>query len=394
MSGPLTGMRVIELEGRGPAPFGAMILADLGAEVVRITRPAPAASASASSPGDGGSGENGGGDAPSDTQRMISGQRRIDPVLRGRRTVAADLKDPAGRSAVRKLIDRADVLVEGFRPGVTERLGLGPEACTERNPRLIYARITGWGQDGPLRDVPGHDINYVALAGVLDALPRAGGEPPRPPLNLLGDYGGGGMLLVTGVLAALVERAVSGRGQVVDVAMTDGVALLTTLLHGMRAEGLFPGKPGTSVLGLDAPFYNVYETADGRHVSVGCGEPQFYAKLLDALGIAGDERAGLLTGQADPDTWPAGKARLAEVFRSKTREEWSGLLEGTDICFAPVLSLDEAPEHPHFQARGTYLTSGGVTQPAPAPRFSRTPAGKPAETETLSIDALMRDWET
>lgn len=378
-TGPLRGVRVVELSGRGPAPFGGMILADLGADVARVARPETAVA----------------GDATPE-QRMISGQRRIDPLLRGRRTVAADLKDTAGRSAVLALTDRADVLIEGYRPGVAERLGIGPDDCLKRNPRLIYARITGWGQHGPLSDVPGHDINYVALTGALDVLRHGDQEPPAPPLNLLGDYGGGGMLLVTGILAALVERASSGRGQVVDAAMTDGVALLTTLLHGMRAEGLW-GPPGTNVLDLGAPFYNVYTTADGRHVTVGCGEPKFYAELLARLDLPADERAELLRGQAQPRTWPDGKKRLAAVFRGKTLGQWREVLEGTDTCFAPVLTLEEAPEHPHHAARGTFVTVDGVTQPAPAPRFSRTPAGVPAPpapagADTGSIDELLHEW--
>jgi len=353
-----------------------MILADLGAEVVRLARPEPEAA-----PGADG------------TARMISGQRRIDPVMRGRRTVTADLKDPAGLAAARDLIDRADVLVESNRPGVTERLGIGPDTCTASNPRLVYARITGWGQDGPLANVPGHDINYVALTGTLDLLRRSPGDAPAPPLNLLGDYGGGGMLLVTGILAALVERSVSGKGQVLDVAMTDGVTLLTSVIHGMRAEGLW-GPPGSNVLDLGAPFYNVYETADGRHLTIGCGEPKFYANLLTLIGLPDETRSALLDGQARPDTWPDGKAKLAAAFKSRPLAVWRELLEGQDTCFAPVLTPDEAAEHPHNTARGTYLTAGGVTQPAPAPRFSRTPAPAPADSEPAALEDILREWET
>jgi alpha-methylacyl-CoA racemase len=358
-----------------------MVLSDLGAEVARIARPAPAAAPGATG-----------------TERMISGQRRVDPVLRGRRNVAADLKDPVGRDTVLRLVDRADVLVEGYRPGAAERLGVGPGTCLERNPRLVYARMTGWGQDGPLAQVPGHDINYVALTGTLDLLRRSPGEAPAPPLNLLGDYGGGGMLLVTGILAALVERSVSGKGQVVDAAMTDGVALLTSVVHGMRAEGLW-GPPGTNVLDLGAPFYNVYETADGRHLTIGCGEPQFYATLLTLIGLPDDERAELLAGQSAPGTWPDGKAKLAAVFKSRTLAAWRDLLEGTDTCFAPVLTLEEAAAHPHNAARATFVTADGVTQPAPAPRFSRSPAAPPADPappagpEPADIGDLLREWE-
>jgi alpha-methylacyl-CoA racemase len=363
MAGPLSGLRVVELQSRGPGPFGAMVLADLGAEVVRVVRPelvAPAAE------------ETG-------TERMI----------RGRRSVAVDLKHPDGLAAVLRLVEKADVLLEGFRPGVAERLGVGPEVCLERNPRLVYARITGWGQDGPYARTPGHDINYVALAGALDPL-RRGDGPPAPPLNLLGDYGGGGMLLVVGVLSALFERSRSGRGQVTDTAMVDGVALLTTLLHGMRAEGLWSDEPGTNVLDLGAPFYNVYETADGRHVTVGCGEPQFYAELLDRLGL-GEE---LLRRQADPAAWPEDRARLAAVFKTRRFDEWCELLEGTATCFAPVLTLAEAPAHPHNVERGTFVEIDGVVQPSAAPRFGRTPtapAAPPAEAGRHTREVLL-DW--
>jgi alpha-methylacyl-CoA racemase len=354
--GPLSGLRAVELQGRGPGPFGAMVLADLGADVVRIARPQDVAPA----------------DDETGMERMIHGHRRMDLVARGRRSVAIDLKHPGGLAAALRLIDQADVLIEGFRPGVAERLGVGPDICLERNPRLVYARITGWGQDGRYAQTPGHDINYVALTGALDPL-RRGGEPPAPPLNLLGDYGGGGMLLAVGVLSALVERSRSGRGQVVDAAMVDGVALLTTLFHGMRAEGLWSDVPGTNTLDLGAPFYNVYETADGRYLTVGCGEPQFYAELLERLGL-GDE---LLHQQTDPATWAEGKARLAAVFKTKPLDDWCALLEGTDTCFAPVLTLAEAPAHPHNVERQTFVEVGGVVQPQPAPRFSRTPAAVP-----------------
>jgi alpha-methylacyl-CoA racemase len=356
MAGPLAGLRVVELQGRGPGPFGVMVLADLGAEVIRIDRP------DATPPRDGETGE----------ERMIRGHRRIDLVSRGRRCVAVDLKQPYGLAAALRLIDRADVLVEGYRPGVAERLGVGPEVCLDRNPRLVYARITGWGQDGPYAQVPGHDINYVALAGALDPL-RRGDAPPAPPLNLLGDYGGGGMLLVIGILSALFERFRSGAGQVVDTAMIDGVALLSTLFHGLRAEGLWSDVPGTNILDLGSPFYNVYETADGRYVTVGCGEPEFYATLLDMLGLGRE----LLHQQSDSATWAAGRARLAEVFKTRRLDEWRELLEGTQTCFAPVLTLAEAPAHPHNVQRGTFVEVDGVVQPAPAPRFSRTPPGPP-----------------
>lgn len=375
MAGPLAGLRVVELQGRGPGPFGGMVLADLGAEVLRIDRPDPTPAAT--------------DESESGAERMIRGHRLIDLVSRGRRRVALDLKRPDGLAAALDLIGRADVLVEGYRPGVAERLGVGPEVCLERNPALIYARITGWGQDGPYAQVPGHDINYVALAGALDPL-RRGGLPPAPPLNLLGDYGGGGMLLVIGILSALFERSRSGAGQVVDAAMIDGVALLTTLFHGMRAEKLWSDVPGSNILDLGSPFYNVYETADGRYVTVGCGEPQFYAALLSKLGL-GEE---LLHQQSDPASWAAGQARLAEVFKTKRFDEWRELLEGTQTCFAPVLTLAEAPSHPHNVQRGTFVEVDGVVQPAPAPRFSRTPPGPPRPTaaETDTIEEVVERW--
>jgi alpha-methylacyl-CoA racemase len=393
MAGPLAGVGIIEVQGRGPGPFAAMMLADLGADVIRVARAGDVPVSVDGSGGDassGGDGPGGHGDNP--MQRMIKGHRAIDLVARGRRSIAVDLKHPDGAAALLRLVDRADVLLEGFRPGVAERLGLGPDACQARNPRLVYARISGWGREGSYASTPGHDINYVALAGALDPL-RRDGLPPAPPLNLLGDYGGGGMLIVVGILSALVERSLSGRGQVVDASMIDGVALLTTLFHGMRAEGLWSDVPGTNVLDLGAPFYNVYETADGRYVTIGCGEPQFYAELLDRIGL-GDEKAELLRGQTEPSTWPDGKARLAAVFKGRPFEEWCALLEGTNTCFAPVLTLAEAPAHPHNVAHGTFTSVDGVVQPAPAPRFSRTPPATP----TLPVPAgqhtaeILLDW--
>jgi alpha-methylacyl-CoA racemase len=372
MPGPLSGIHVVELQGRGPGPFGAMLLADLGADVVRIDR-----TEDVGSPG----GEE------TDTERLVRGRRRVDLLARGRRSVAVDLKRPEGVDAVLRLVDRADVLVEGYRPGVAERLGVGPDVCLARNARLVYARITGWGQEGPYAQVPGHDVNYVALAGALDPLRNDPRAAPAPPLNLLGDFGGGGMLLVVGILSALVERSHSGSGQVVDAAMVDGVALLTTLFHGMRAEGLWSDRPGSNVLDLAAPFYNVYETADARYVTVAAGEPKFYAELLERLGL--DE---MLEGQTDPTTWPDAKARLAAVFKTRTLDEWCQRLEGTDTCFAPVLTMAEAPQHPHNVARATFVTVDGVTQPAPAPRFARTPArmsGPPVPVGRHSAEVLL-----
>lgn len=373
MPGPLTGLRVVELQGRGPGPFGAMVLADLGAEVVSVVRP----------------GDVDAGADETAEERMVSGHRRHDLVTRGRRSIAIDLKHPEGLAAALRLVDRADVLVEGNRPGVAERLGIGPDTCRARNPRLVYARMTGWGQEGPLASVPGHDIGYVAVAGALDPIRRPG-EAPMPPLNMVGDYGGGGMLLVVGVLAALHERTTSGLGQVVDAAMVDGIALLTTTIHGMRADGMWHDEPGSNVLDLAAPFYNVYETADGRYVTVGGGEPRFYGELIDILGLDQD----LVRTMHDRSTWPAAKEVLATTFRSQTYDHWCELLEGTDTCFAPVVPLAEAPAHPHLRARGTFVEVDGITQPAAAPRFDRTPGavtGLPPRPGQHTAEVL-RSW--
>src|SRR5215211_743357 len=340
--GPLQGVRVVELASIGPGPFCAMLLADLGAEVLAVDRPAT---------GQGGW-----------------------PALfaRGRRRVAVDLKHPEGPGLVLDLVAGADALVEGFRPGVAERLGIGPDACLARNPRLVYGRVTGWGQEGPLAGSAGHDIDYIALAGALHPVGPADG-PPVPPLNLLGDFGGGGMLLALGVVAALLEAARSGRGQVVDAAMVDGAALLTTQLHELLAAGLWTDRRGANLLDGGAPFYGVYETADGRHLAVGALEPQFWAELLERLGLDAAE----LPAQLDRNGWPELRERLAALFRTRPRDEWCELLAGTDACVAPVLGLGEAPAHRHNRARGTFVDVGGVVQPAPAPRFSRTPPGPP-----------------
>jgi alpha-methylacyl-CoA racemase len=372
-SGPLAGLKVIELQGRGPGPFGAMVLADLGAEVVRVGRLGDIAAR----------------DSEDGMQRMLEGRRQLDLVSRGRRTIALDLKAADGLAAALRLVDGADVFIEGNRPGVVERLGIGPDVCLERNPRLVYGRMTGWGQDGPLAQTPGHDVNYVAMSGALHLLARPD-APPAPPLNFLGDYGGGGMLLVVGILAALFERQQSGRGQVVDAAMVDGVALLTTVVHGMRAEGLWSDQPGTNVLDLAAPFYNVYETADGRYVTVGAGEGPFYAELLRRVGLD----PALVDQQGDPASWSATKEELAAVFRTKTFDEWCALLEGSETCFAPVLTPDEAARHPHNRARDTFVAVDGVVQPAPAPRFGRTPAATPGPVAAAGADtaAVLRDW--
>ncbi|MGY1710595.1 CaiB/BaiF CoA transferase family protein [Geodermatophilus sp. SYSU D00758] len=340
-SGPLAGTRVVELAGIGPAPYACMLLAELGADVVRVDRP-------------------GGG-----TQFVHPAKEALH---RSRPSVAVDLKTPAGRDVVLRLAEAADVLVEGLRPGVTERLGLGPDACAERNPRLVYARMTGWGQEGPLAGLAGHDINYLGLTGALHAIGPA--EKPVVPLNIGADFGGGSMFLLVGVLAALLERATSGRGQVVDAAMVDGASSLVTMVHGMLAAGLWQDRRAANLLDGAAPFYDTYPCADGRHVAVGALEPQFHAKLLAGLGIDPDEHGP----QMDVARWPQQRARIAAAFATRTRDQWAGHFAGTDACVTPVLSLTEAPEHPHLAARGTFVDRGGHPEPAPAPRFSRTPA--------------------
>ena len=340
--GPLHGLRVVELASIGPGPMCAMLLADLGADVIRIDRLEPSGLG-------------------------VPMNQRFDVNARSRRSAALDLKSAAGRDAVLRIIDRADVLIEGFRPGVAERLGLGPADCQARNPRLVYGRMTGFGQTGPLAHAAGHDLNYIALTGALDAIGPAGGAPV-PPLNLVGDYGGGALYLAFGLMAALFERQSSGRGQVVDAAMVDGAASLMSMFHGMLAAGGWPGRRGENLLDGGAPFYGVYETADGKHVSIGSLEPKFYAEMVKRLGL--DER--FLRLQGDASQWPALREAIAAAVRTRTRDEWSALLEGTDVCFAPVLALGEVHQHPHAVARGTYVEVAGVVQPGPAPRFDRS----------------------
>jgi alpha-methylacyl-CoA racemase len=359
--GPLHGVRVIELVGLGPGPFAAMMLADMGADVLRIDR-IPA--------------------------RPPRGASR-DVLARSRPSAGVDLKHRDGVATVLELCERADVLIEGFRPGVMERLGLGPDACLARNPKLVYGRMTGWGQDGPLAQAAGHDINYIALSGALHAIGRAG-EKPVPPLNLVGDFGGGGMLLAFGIACALFEAQRSGKGQVVDAAMVDGSALLMAMFFGFRASGLQSEQRGTNLLDGGAPFYDTYETKDGQHVAVGALEPQFFAELLSKLGID----AASLPPQMDRAHWPALAQKLAETFKQKTRAEWCALLEGSDACFAPVLSIGEAAAHPHVRARGTLVEVGGVLQPAPAPRFSRTQPALPNAPSHAAqdTDAALRAW--
>jgi alpha-methylacyl-CoA racemase len=362
--GPLTGIRVLEFEAIGPGPFCGMMLADMGADVLRIDRPA-------------------------DVRAGFGRERRIDVMVRGRRSVTLDLKSPDGVEAALRLAERADALIEGLRPGVMERLGLGPDVLLARNPRIVYGRMTGWGQNGPLAQRAGHDIDYIALTGALHAIGRAG-EAPVPPLNLVGDFGGGGMLLAFGIACGLLEARGSGRGQVVDAAMVDGASVLATMFHGMAAAGRWSDTRGTNLLDTGAPWYDTYETRDARHVAVGAIEPQFYAVLLERLGLA----AADLPPQNDRAGWPVLRERFAAVFRTRTRDEWVAAFEGTDACFAPVLSFTEARTDPHNLARGAFVESGGIPQPAPAPRFSRTPGairGAPPERGEHGRAALA-DW--
>jgi alpha-methylacyl-CoA racemase len=341
--GPLSGFTIVELAGIGPGPMGAMMLGDMGADVIRVDRA-----------------------AASVTGRLVKHQHNVHG--RSRRSIGVDLQKPEGQEIVRRLAAKADGLIDPFRPGVTERLNVGPDQCLGLNPRLVYCRMTGWGQEGPLAGAAGHDINYIALTGLLGAIGRKG-EKPVPPLNLVGDFGGGGMLLAFGMVTGLLEAQRSGKGQVVDVAMTDGAALLFGGIAGLHGSGYWTDERGTNLLDSGAHFYDVYETSDGKYVSIGSIEPQFYAILLDKLGLAGAD----LPAQMDRSAWPALKERLTALFKSKTRDEWCRVMEGTDICFAPVLGIAEAPEHPHNQARNAYLNVEGAWQPAPAPRFSRTP---------------------
>ena len=363
MAGPLQGLKVVEMAGLGPGPFCGMLLADLGADVVRIDRPAAT---------------------------VGSGNARFEVTGRGKRSLSIDLRQHGAAEVVLQLAARADVLIEGFRPGVMERLGLGPEICLSRNPKLVFGRMTGWGQHGPLAKAAGHDINYLALTGVLHATGRSG-TPPSPPLNIGADYGGGAMFLALGILAALQERQRSGRGQVVDAAMTDGAALLGAAFHGLKAAGQWSNAREANLLDGGAHFYDCYECADGRYVSVGAIEPQFYAMLLERCEVTDTA----FEAQMDAKRWPDLKSKFADLFRTRTRSQWCALLEGSDACFAPVLDWDEAPAHPHNRARETFITVDGVTQPAPAPRFQRTPTDAPRGPRPPGgdADAILRDWQ-
>jgi crotonobetainyl-CoA:carnitine CoA-transferase CaiB-like acyl-CoA transferase len=355
----------VELAGIGPGPVAAMLLADLGATVIRVDRKEPS-----------------GNGLP----RPV----RYDVALRNRKSIRVDLKDPAGLALVRDLVGQADALIEGFRPGVTERLGLGPEECLARNPRLVYGRVTGWGQDGPMAQAAGHDINYISITGVLSAIGERG-QRPAIPLNVIGDYAGGSLYLVLGILAGILEARASGKGQVVDAAIVDGVVSLMTVLVGLREAGMLSGERGTNLLDSGAPFYQVYACADGKHLSVGPIEAKFYRLLLDRLGL----NASDLGDQMDQRTWPRNQQIFAAKFREKTRAQWLELLEGSDACVAPVLDLEEAYEHPHIKARNTYIEVDGVRQPAPAPRFSRTTLAvpvPPAELNAANAADALKGW--
>ena len=345
MAGPLAGLRIVELAGIGPGPFAAMMLADHGAEVIRIDRPGARIDAR-------------------------------DPLLRSRRLIGLDLKSPEGKARVRELVKTADGLIEGFRPGVTERLGLGPDKLLADNPRLVYGRMTGWGQFGPYAQAAGHDINYIALAGALHAYGRAG-EKPTPPINMVGDFGGGGMMLAFGMVSALLHAKTTGQGQVIDAAMTDGAATLMSMIWGFKANGMWTDDRGTNMLDTGAHFYDTYATSDGRYLSIGSIEPQFYAELRRLAGLMDD---GDFDAQMDRAQWGPLKEKLTALFLTKTRDEWCALMEMTDVCFAPVLSMAEAPSHPHNAARGTFIEVGGVMQPAPAPRYSVTVNDTPVMT--------------
>ena len=362
--GTLSGYKIVEFAGIGPAPMCAMLLADMGAEVLRIDR-------------------------AEDAALGISLDAKFSLLSRGRKSVAIDLKRPEGVAAAMRLVEKADALLEGFRPQVMERLGLGPDECLKRNPRLIYGRMTGWGQEGPLAHAAGHDINYIALSGVLASIGRRG-EAPVPPLNLVGDFGGGGLYLALGVVAGLLEAEKSGKGQVVDAAMVDGAASLLTAIYGMHASGMWSDKRGDNILDTGAHFYDVYETKDGEFVSIGSIEAKFYAELLKLSGLEGQE----MPRQMDRKAWPDLKEKFAALFKTKTRAEWCEIMEGSDICFAPVLSMAEAPSHPHNQSRGTFVEVEGVMQPGPAPRFSRTPSKiqRPPAKPGEHTEEALREW--
>jgi alpha-methylacyl-CoA racemase len=369
MTGPLTGIRVLEIAGLGASPFCGMMLADMGADVVRVDR----------------------------AGTSLSELDRRNPLLRSRKSIALDLKNAGDVSVLLQLVEKADALIEGFRPGVAERLGFGPDICLQRNPRLIYGRLTGWGQDGPLAHAAGHDINYIALSGALSLI-GAPGLPPVPPLNLVGDFGGGGMLLAFGIVCALLEARSSGKGQVIDTSMLDGTIALLSMFHGMRAEGTLGEGQGTNLLSGAAHFYATYETSDRQYISIAAIEPQFYELLIDKLGLDRTRFAHAshpsYSREEARTLWPALKLELAALFKSQPRAHWDALLLGTDVCYAPVIALDEAPRHSHNQARQNFVDVGGIVQNAPAPRFSRTQPGKPTGPRTPGVDQkeVLAEW--
>ena len=351
--GPLSGTKIIELAGIGPGPFCGMLLSDMGAEVIRVDRPG-------------------------------GGNRAKDVLTRGRKSIAVDLKSEGGREAVLKLCESSDALFEGFRPGVTERLGLGPDECLARNEKLVYGRMTGWGQDGPMAQAAGHDINYISLIGALHAIGEPGGKPV-PPLNLVGDFGGGGMVLALGLVCAMLEAQKSGKGQVVDTAMVDGAAILMGMFFTMQGSGFLSMERGSNMLDGGAHFYGTYETSDGKYISLGSIEPQFYALLVEKAGLDADR----FSAQMDQGKWPEFRAELTRVFKTKTRDEWREIMEGTDVCFAPIMALDEVHEHPHNVARNAFLEIDDMVQPAPAPRFSRTQAETPHGSRIAGEDSSL-----
>lgn len=366
--GPLAGLRIVEFAGIGPGPFCGMLLADLGADVLLVERRVPNANTAGVS---------------------FFNLGRFAIHHRGKQAIALDLKKPEGTAAALRLIERADALIEGFRPGVMERMGLGPEACAARNPRLVYGRMTGWGQTGPLAKAAGHDINYLAISGALSLGARPGGPPWAPP-TLVGDMGGGGLLLAFGILAALLEARQSGQGQVVDAAIAEGAALLTSIIGSLKAASIWSERPGTNVLDSGAPFYDTYECADGKWIALGAIEPQFFAELLKKCGLPSEE----FGAQFDVTQWQRQKDLMTKLVASRSRDDWCKLLEGTDACFAPVLGIDEAPMHDHNRARGSFVEVDGVVQPAPAPRFARTPSmvRSPPPVPGTPIDEVLADW--
>ena len=362
--GPLQGVKIVELAGIGPGPFAGMLLSDMGADIVRIDRAQQVNPAS-------------------------FGKPNLEPLYRGRRSIGVDLKNPEGVELVLRLVEQADALVEGYRPGVTERLGLGPDVCLARNPKLVYGRMTGWGQDGPMAQAAGHDINYIALAGALAHFGRAGGKP-TPPINLVGDFGGGGMFMAFGVVCGILEAQRSGKGQVLDVAMIDGSAILMTMMWGLKQIGFWDERMGVNVLDTGAPFYDTYETSDGKFISLGSLEPQFYAELIQRLGLEGED----LPQQMDRNGWDTLRTRFTELFKTKTRDEWDAILAGSDACYAPVLTMSEATNNEHIKALSTIIERGGVHQPAPAPRFSRTApeVQRDAPWPGQHTDDALADW--